>query len=50
MSLPASMRELPRVLIADDHSIVCFGLRQILDQEGRFAVCGAAASTVKAKR
>lgn len=44
------MSEAARVLIVDDHSIVRFGLRQILDQEAQFSVCGEAASPAEAKR
>lgn len=44
------MSEPARVLIVDDHPIVRFGLRQILDQEAHFAVCGEAANPVEAKR
>lgn len=38
------------VLIVDDHSIVRYGLVQILDEDPRFAVCGEAASAVEARR
>lgn len=44
------MPEAARVLIVDDHSIVRFGLRQILDQEADFVVCGEAATPVEARR
>lgn len=44
------MSEAARVLIVDDHSIVRFGLRQILDQKAEFSVCGEAASPAEAKR
>ncbi len=39
-----------RVLIVDDHSIVRFGLMQILADDARFVVCGEAASAVEARR
>lgn len=44
------MPEVARVLIVDDHSIVRFGLRQVLEQEPRYAVCGEAANPVEARR
>lgn len=44
------MREPARVLIVDDHSIVRFGLRQVLEQESHFSVCGEAATPVEAKQ
>lgn len=44
------MSEAARVLIVDDHSIVRFGLCQILDQGTQFSVCGEAASPAEAKR
>lgn len=39
-----------RVLIVDDHSIVRFGLVQVLEADARFAVCGEAATVAEAKR
>lgn len=39
-----------RVLIVDDHSIVRYGLVQILDGDPRFAVCGEAANAVEARQ
>ncbi len=39
-----------RVLIVDDHSIVRFGLTQILAEDPRFTICGEAASAVEARR
>jgi len=42
--------EAAKVLIVDDHSIVRFGLVQVLEPDARFAVCGEAASTMEAKR
>lgn len=50
MTKPASMPESARVLIVDDHSIVRFGLRQVLKQDTRFSVCGEAATPMEAKR
>ncbi len=44
------MTEPARVLIVDDHSIVRFGLRQVLEQESHFSVCGEAATPVEAKQ
>lgn len=44
------MPEVARVLIVDDHSIVRFGLRQVLEQEQGYAVCGEAANPVEARR
>jgi two-component system invasion response regulator UvrY len=44
------MPEVARVLIVDDHSIVRFGLRQVLEQEPHYAVCGEAANPVEARR
>ncbi len=38
------------VLIVDDHSIVRFGLVQILEADPRFAVCGEAESALEARR
>jgi len=37
------------VLIVDDHAIVRFGLAQILADDGRFVVCGEAASAEEAR-
>jgi len=44
------MPEVARVLIVDDHSIVRFGLRQVLEQEPRYAVCGEASTPAEARR
>jgi DNA-binding NarL/FixJ family response regulator len=42
--------EAAKVLIVDDHSIVRFGLVQVLEADARFAVCGEAASVTEAKQ
>ncbi len=39
-----------KVLIVDDHSIVRFGLTQILAEHPQFMMCGEAASAVEARR
>jgi DNA-binding NarL/FixJ family response regulator len=43
-------RNLPRVLIVDDHPVVRMGLRAMLEQSGRYAVAGEASTAAEAMR
>lgn len=38
-----------RILIVDDHPVVLYGLRFLLEREERFAVCGEASDSVSAR-
>jgi DNA-binding NarL/FixJ family response regulator len=39
----------PRVLIVDDHPVVRMGLRPVIEQSGRYEVCGEAGAPVEAQ-
>src|SRR5215468_3086987 len=38
----------PRVLIVDDHPVVRMGLRALIEQSGRYEVCGEAGAPAEA--
>src|SRR4051812_21700027 len=47
-SLPDALKTLTRVVIVDDHPVVCEGLTALLSMQGDLFVCGAAGSVQEA--
>ena len=48
MPIPTMAPQRPRVLIVDDHPVVRMGLRAVIEQSGRYEVCGEAGAPAEA--